>query len=423
MSAEWGDLQQPTLPAPDPVEMSDVARRAARSGDRDSSLYDHHDFGNDHLSVEHGGEKWLLPGGGDPGDSCQEWRPRSVCNQCGHVDLVTDHCDRWECPHCDTRVMNRFGVNASARVQAFRYQQPDNHLRQWAHATVELPEGDVTTKRQLFENRSEAADIAMEKGFRGCAVVAHSHRPTDLGKELYLAVVDRDDEGNPNIGFWVWLRNESAELNPDTSDLIEWSPHYHIIGPTSPGMSPGEESDPYLYHVIRFNKHELKGVTTSDDSHRELFGTFRYLASHIIQPEDCSRQMITWHGALANSVFVEDASEEWQHQKPSEGVRRSIKRRLKEIAGPTVDDDESGDRDDSAGDLGDCLRGDCEGVLIAVWDITEYLSHVDTDPPPKVLKTMRTCRDWAKGRIEPPAGLKNPSCESDARKALELMMS
>lgn len=422
MSAEWGSLREPTLPAPEPSEVSDVVRRAARSGDSNTSLSDDYATNNDHLSVEYGGETWLLPGGGEPGDSCQEWRPRSVCDECGHVDLVTDHCDRWECPHCDTRVMNRFAVNAARRIQAFRYQQPDNHLRQWGHSAIELPEGEVTTKRELFEKRSKVADIAKEKGFRGCAVVAHAKRATELGKQLYRATVDRDDDGDPTIGFWVWLRNESDELEVETGALIEWSPHYHVIGPTSANMTPGKESDDFMYHVIRFNEHELRGVSTSDNSHREVFGTFRYLASHILQPENCDRQMITWHGALANSVFVEDATRDFQHEKPSEGVRQAIKRRLKEIAGPTVDDEEGGESDDGADDLGNCPCDGCDGLLISVWDITEYLNHVETDPPPDVLRTMRVCRDWVKGEIELPPGLKNPSCERDARKALDTMV-
>jgi hypothetical protein len=335
--------------------------------------------------------------------------------------MVQQHCDRWLCPDCWTRVANRFSVNAASRIQSYRYQQPDNHRRQWAHAVVSPDDGDVTTRRALFDNRTTAADIAQEKGFRGCAVVAHSHRATDLGEDLWAADVDRDDEGEPVVGFWVWLRNHSDELQPDTSELIEWSPHYHIVGPTSTGMTEGNDSDQWVYHVIKFNEHDLGGVATSDDSHNELFSTFRYLSSHILQPEDSDRQVITWHGDLANSVFVEDATEQWQTQKPSEGVRDALKRHLKEIAGPTIEDNDSSDDGDDSDDLGDCPCGDCDGVLIGVWDINPYLDH--NEPPPDVAHKMRVVRDWVGGEIEPPSGLKSPRCEQDARLALEEMLT
>jgi ribosomal protein S27AE len=392
----------------------------ARRSSGDGSILEESRYQNDHLSVSHSGERWMLPGGDVPGDNCGVWRVKAVCDDCGHATMVEQHCDRWLCPDCWTRTANRFSINAAKRIQSYRYTQPDDHSRQWAHAVVSPTDGDVSTRRALFDNRTKAADIAQEKGFRGCAVVAHSHRPTDFGKELYRADVDRDDSGEPDIGFWVWLRNESDKLKPDTSDLIEWSPHYHIIGPTTPGMTEGKDSDEWMYHVIRFNEHDLGGVATSEDSHNELLSTFRYLASHILQPEDSSRQLITWHGDLANSVFVEDATEQWQTQKPSEGIRDAIKRHLKELAGPTVETPESDADGDESDDLGDCPERDCDGVLIGVWDINAYLDT--TEPPPDVAHKMRVVRDWVGGEIEPPGGLKKPRCEKDARLAIEKML-
>jgi hypothetical protein len=185
-------------------------------------------------------------------------------------------------------------------------------------------------------------------------------------------------------------------------------------------MAEGDDSDEWMYHVIRFNEHDLGGVATSDDSHEELFSTFRYLSSHILQPEDCDRQVITWHGDLANSVFVEDATEPWQTQKPSEGVRDALKRHLKEISGPTIEANDSDDDGADSDDLGDCPMRDCGGVLIGVWDINAYLDH--NDPPPEVANKMRVARDWAAGDITPPGGLQSPRCESDARLALEKML-
>jgi len=298
--------------------------------------------------------------------------------------------------------------------------QPDDYHKQWAHGVVSADACDVDTKRKLFENRTKAADIAMEKGFRGCAVVPHAYRLSDLGERMYAEHVDRDEEGNPIVGKWVWLRNSSHELECATSELVSWEPHYHIIGPTSPNMTGAKESDEWRYSVIRFNEHDLNGIATSDDSHEELFGTFRYIASHIAFPEDTDRQLITWHGELANSVFVEDAIEEWQVQKPSQGAREAIKRRMKGLAGPMVDNDDSDGDDNESDDLGECPTDDCDGRLIAVWDINAYLDHAD--PPPDVVHRMRVARDWVAGDLEPPGGLKHPTCEQDARQVLNHLL-
>lgn len=415
---EWGTLREPTIPVPDLDEPSDSARRAERVGDSDGDLLDNDTYGdNSHLSVDYMGEQWLLPGGGEPGDNCQIWKPEAVCNQCGHVDLVQEHCDSWECPHCDGGVMARFAVNVATRIQSYRYTQPDDYRRQWAHAVVDAAEGDVTTRRGLFENRTKAADIAIEKGFRGCAVIAHSHRATPVGKQLYREHVDRDDDGEPTIGFWVWIRSDPPF---PTSELIEWDPHYHILGPTSAGMTEGKESDEWNYHVIRFNEYELGSIADSVNSHRELYTTGRYLASHIMQPGDCDRQRVTWHGDLANSVFVQEASEEWQCEKPSQGAIDAIKRRMGEIAEEAIDrddGDESGSGDDS---VGDCPRSRCDGDLIAAWDINAYLDQAD--PPPDVVETMRVVRDWVGGDLQLPAGLCDPRREADAELALEKLV-
>lgn len=396
--AEWGVLSEPTIPAPDADEPSAAARRADRAdGSADLSRY---------------GLNWNLTGFGEPGDDCGLWVPAAVCNECGHADMVRQSCDRWMCPDCWARAANRAAVSGSVRLQSYRYQQPDDYRRQWAHAVVSPPDGDIETKREFFDGRSDAADLAMGKGFRGCAVIAHPWRTTEFADDLY-------DDADADFGKWVWVRKVAEAGRFELSELIRWSPHYHIIGPTSPDMQPGESGDEWRYNLIRFNSEQLHSVS-DDDSHEEVFGMFRYLYSHVGKPEDCDRQLTTWHGELANSVFVESATEDWQVQKPSEGVRDAIERRIKELTGPTVENDDGDGVGDGTDDEGPCPRDDCDGVLIDVWDCRTYLTH--NDPPPEVVNTMRTCREWREGEIQPPPGLKRPMTEQDARDALEALL-
>jgi hypothetical protein len=273
-------------------------------------------------------------------------------------------------------------------------------------------------EREFYKGRAKAAEMAKDKGFRGFAVIPHPWRVKDEAKQEWKEKVERDGDGEPVIGVWVWLRNEFEE--EQLKKRIYWSPHYHIVGLTTPDMEPGDESDEWVYEFIRsFGAYENKH---DSESHEEVYGTFRYLLSHTGFPEGSTKQAITWYGDLANAVFVEDASQEYQIQKPSEGVRSVIRREVEAVAGPT-DDDES---DDEAGEsketdeVGDCPRDDCNGVLINVFDVEMYLRH--NEPPPDVTNRMQTAYEWRVGDRVPPPGLKHPQTEEQAREAFEAML-
>lgn len=357
-----------------------------------------------------GVDDWNLPGFGESGPGCGEWQPRAVCDEHGHVDMAPHACGRRTCPDCWAAWAREAGVRATERIQAFRYTQPKDYRRQAAHAVVSFPEGQVMNERAFYQHRSKAAEIAEEKGFRGFAVIPHPYRATEETIEEY-----RDED--PDVGLWVWIRERVDGLD-ELQELVRWSPHYHIIGVTTPDMDPGEDEDEAVYHFIR-SMGSFEGIR-DEESHKEVYGTFRYLYSHTGWPEGSTRDATTWYGDLANSVFVEEATEEWQHQKPSEGVRSALRDAIEAVAGPT--DDEPEDETESVGvdDLGECPVDDCGGVLIDVFDVSAYLRTAE--PPPEVADKMRVARDWRRGDIHPPAGLKNPRSEEHAFEALGVLM-
>lgn len=408
MSAdEWGSLQEPTLAVP-PGE-SKQSRPARRADGSSPGAWDE-DLGR------WGQDAWNLPGFGKSGNRCGEWYPEAACDECGHVDFGTHKCGRRSCPDCWGIWAKEAAVRGTRRIQAFRHTQPDDHHRQVAHAVVAPPEGEIMNERQFYDGRKRAADIAKEKGFRGCAVISHPWRVTESGKQEYRDAVERDDNGNPVAGIWVWLRNEFSEK--ELRERIYWSPHYHIIGMTSTGMEPGQKSDEWVYEFIR----SLESYNGTDDreSHEDLYGVFRYLLSHTGFPESSTKQAVTWYGDLANSVFVEDASEPWQVQKPSQTVRNLLEDEIEAIAGVTIEDDESGVKSEESDHMGECPCDDCGGVLIDVFEIGKYLRQVD--PPPDVRKAMRAARDWRLGHREPPPGMKRPQTKEQAQEALEELL-
>lgn len=399
---EWGTLKEPTLPVPpEPPEPSRSARRAARSsaGEWDEDL------------GRWGSDTWNPPGFGEKGPRCGEWYPDAVCDECGHLDLGMRNCGRRSCPDCWGIWAKEAGVRATVRIQSFRYTQPDNHRRQVAHAVVAPPEGSVMNEREFYQGRKKAAEIASGKGFRGFAIVPHPWRVTEATKLEY-------QEADPDIGVWVWLRNEFSET--ELRDRIYWSPHYHVIGATSTGMEPGDASDEWLYEFIR-SFERYKGIRDRG-SHEDVYGAFRYLLSHTGFPEGSTRQAVTWYGDLANSMFVEDASEEWQIEKPSEGVRSATRREVEAVAGVIGDDerDESGVHGEESDDVGECPCDDCGGVLIHVFDVRTYLDY--NEPPPGVTARMVAAYEWRMGDRLPPPGMRRPRTKEQAIEAFEALL-
>lgn len=398
---DWGVLKEPTLPVPDkPTSSTPNVEPGSLGDDETLSAYSDH---------------WQLPGYGESGDDCQNWRVEAVCDTCGHVDLSQHQCGRRTCPNCWQLWADAAAIRATVRLQLFRYTR---EFKQAAHAVVSPSDGDIRSEREFYDGKKKASEIAQEKGWRGFAIIAHPYRITDEAEAEYKAEVERDADGNPEVGVWVWLRQTFGEA--ELHDRIYWSPHYHIVGATSRGMDPADEDDEWVYNFIG-SLPEIRG-SWDGQSHVGVYGCFRYLLSHTGWPDGSSKQTITWYGDLANSVFVEDATQGWQIQQPSEGVKSTIQRNLEEEIETDAEVDADGESDDlseESDDCGPCPDSECDGRLIDVWDIRQYLEH--NDPPPDVADRMRTAREWRAGERRPPPGLKHPQTETQAREALDAM--
>lgn len=390
---------------------SDESRAAARARRSSPGAW------REDLGPVLGSERWNLPGMGESGPGCGEWVPEAVCGSCGGLELTSHSCGRRTCPECWGVWAKEGAVRATVRVQAFRYTQPPDWRRQAAHAVVSPPEGEVTTVGEFFEARKKAAAVAKRKGWRGFSIIPHPYRATDKGKARYEAEVPRDEEGNAVYGFWVWARSD-LEVG-EWREVTYWSPHYHVLGVTGADMEPAVESDEWVYSFVR-SVESFEGIRDMG-SHGDVYGAFRYLLSHAGWPAGSTKQIVTWYGCLSNSVFVENAREEWQYPKPSEGVLSALERAVEEVAGPMSDEGEGEGDALEEGDEGACPVEGCEGRLIHVFDVDAYLRQ--TNPPPEVVKRMRTARDWRLGRVEPPPGLKHPRSERAAREAFEALVS
>jgi hypothetical protein len=179
-------------------------------------------------------------------------------------------------------------------------------------------------------------------------------------------------------------------------------------------MEPAQDSDDWVYRFER-SLESFDGIRDTE-SHEDVYGLFRYLLSHTGFPAESTKQTTTWYGELANSVFVEEASEKWQNQKPSEGVRSALRREIEEMAGAEPEEDAEGGGGGDGEEVDRCECDGCDGELIDVFDVAAYLRQ--KDPPREVAEAMVTARDWRLGRLEPPPGLKRPTTEEQARETL-----
>lgn len=359
------------------------------------------------LTPVFGVESWELPGFGESGDKCGNPVPVGVC-EAGHAQWGEHRCGRRSCSECYGRWAREASARAATRVQSFRETQPDDWHSQAAHITFSPQNGDINTEREYFDGYSKAAEVAQEKGMRGFAVIGHPWRVTDRGKALYAKHGAEDSE----YGLWVWLR-KTFEFD-ELMELIKWEPHYHIIGMTTEDMEPGSEDDDFVYEF--HGSLERYGGVEDRDSHEDVFGKFRYLLSHTGYPSGSTKQVIRWYGCLSNSTFVDDATEDWQIQKPLDAEER-IREILEELSTSEI---EEGDGDTEDEELCDCEG--CDAPVVPLEDLSLYLREYD--PPDDVRDVMEAVIAWRfYGGIEMlPPGAKNPQNQEEAEEALQLLI-
>lgn len=349
-----------------------------------------------------GSELWTMPGKGESGPRCGEWQPDSVCSECGDVGYTQHRCGRRECPECWGIWAKESAMRVTRRLQEFRESQPDDWHRQLAHTIASPPEGSIRTLREFKQAWKRAYRLAEEKGMRGGVVVPHPWRVTEAVKREYR-------EEDPDIGIWVWLRGEYGE---EWREAVYWSPHFHILGFTTPDMEPGNEEDEWVWRFER--SLERYGGPRDLESAEDAYGSVRYLLSHTGFRTDESMKSVRYFGCLAPTSFT-DAD------KPSEGVQSVIERTVEEVADGVLEDEEEGaagpedDEDDT-----ECSDEECGGTMIDVFDVEAYLRQAE--PGPEVAAVMKVARDWRLGRACPPPGLMRPQTEEEAQEALEAML-
>lgn len=347
---------------------------------------------------------WFLPGFGERGPRCGEWYAEAVCDSCADLSFGTHDCGRRGCPECWAKWAREAAMARTVRLQARRLAEPANYKRQSGHF-VYSPGWVPQTVEDIKELRREAAETAKEKGLRGCDVVVHPFRTTAEANRMYR-------EADPEIGKWVWLRQNFPERMTMEADdpLMEWSPHAHVIGLMSPDMEAGTDESDVWQLLSTFGPLEGK---RDQEAHQEVYGAYRYLLSHTAMHEREQFNAVTGYGDLSNVKFTD--------YRPSPGVMSVLEREVEEAVGSPLAREEEGDGGGGEDDeeRRRCDRDGCEGELIEVFDVPAYLEQCD--PPPEVREAMQLAHDWRLGEVVPPPGLMHPSSEEEARETWSVL--
>lgn len=334
-----------------------------------------------------------IPGQSEPPGECGTWGPREFCNCCGEVVIGPKRCQRRICEHCWMTWRGNRAAAITRRLAGAR-QDAEGAEKRLSHVVVSPEPGEVRTLVDWEQAKSQAYDLAKEKGISGGVLIPHGWRVTEDAKEVWRI---KRDNGDVDVGIWQWIREHDRSWR----SLTYWSPHFHILGLGADlDESNPEGDDGWIFSRIdSFDRFKI----TDEETYRPMFKAAAYLLSHAGFEPDEGKQVVRWFGELANNQFSLEQLAEW--------VQSVIVRNVEKVAGYGVDDDDDGEKT--------CSEEGCEGGLSPIWEAGYAL----TDPGwcdrigRETEHRLAVAFEWAIGERRPPPGLKRPQTEQEAKEA------
>lgn len=320
-----------------------------------------------------------IPGTGDRPDSCGDWYPTEFCDECGELELSRSACWCRDCPKCWFKWTRESARRITVRLNGARQTEPDNYQRRAHHIVVSPPPESIKTIREFYKAQKQGYQIAKEHGIRGGVCIPHAYRASKETKARWNKVKNETDGG-----IWKWIR----EHDEAWSELVQWAPHFHILG-LGTDLRSGNPSDDWIFKQVRsLSPYRL----TESDGYDDLLGCARYLLSHSSYDPDEQKQSVRWFGTISPSKFSPE-------QSISEGAFSALKRKTDEritayseaIAG-------------EEGSPNTCSEEGCDGRLLPILDAgvklgqTEWTSKLDLTTHNRLKAGYR----WANGDLDPP---------------------
>ncbi len=341
-----------------------------------------------------------IPGKGESGDRCGEYVPIEFCEVCGEPHFGEHRCGRRTCPDCWIDWRNKRAVNITKRLGAARYAAESGLEKRAIHAVLSPPDGEIETLEDVKQGYRDAYRLAEEKGVRGGVAIFHGWRVVDSAKERWRRETNGGDNG-PKL--WAWVREQPRMWR----SLVEWSPHYHVLGLSEDFEA--DDPDAQDGWVARRLRTLDSFYLNQSGGYEDMARTAAYLLSHAGFETDSTADCVRWFGELATAKFSPESVDVYS--------------RIEEMAEAAIGyDDETGDGDEES-ESKECRNCGAEGQMCSIFDAGVALSDRRwcEDIGKEQQRRLSAAFKWAIGDVPPPPGYKHPTTEDGAGDALDAL--
>ena len=337
-----------------------------------------------------------IPGKGKSGEQCGEYVPVEFCEVCGEPHFGEHRCERRTCPDCWIDWRQKRTVNITKRLAAARYAAASGPRKRAVHAVLSPPEGEINTLEDVKQGYRRAYRLAEEKGVRGGVVIFHGWRVVDSAKKQWRKETNGGEDG-PKL--WAWVREQPRMWR----SLVEWSPHYHVIGLSEDfeADNPNAQSGWIARRLRTLDSFYLN----QKDGYEDMARTAAYLLSHAGFETDSNSDCVRWFGSLATTKFSPEDAEAYSR----------IEEMAEEVVLGESDESEPGDKE--------CENCGAEGHMCSIFDAGLALADKRwcNDIGREQQRRLSAAFEWAIGEQPPPPGYKHPKSENAARAAVDAL--
>lgn len=342
---------------------------------------------------------YTIPGMSARPDSCGNWYPYHVCDECGQPIFSESHCGLRKCPECWYQWVRDTAEKIVIRIQAYRWAQDDGLDRRLIHALFSPDQDENWTISRVDGIRKDSYEKAAEAGISGGCALLHLWRTTDdLDEEFRAATVAGMDDAK-----WKYLRENYGK---GWRRAVEVSPHVHQIA-VAPEFEP--ERDGWVSKRVR-TLEPMKSLSRPE-SYEDVAGLAMYLLSHTAIAD--GEQALRWFGDVYPGGFNPE-------EELSSGALDTIERKAEEAVQP--DGDGEDDDVDQLPEQLECEAGTegCAGQPMPIWDVpsARRVNWWDNRLDRETEKKLSVACEWMMGDLDPPPA----RSEQEARDLLQKMV-
>jgi hypothetical protein len=341
---------------------------------------------------------YAIPGMSTRPDSCGNWYPYHVCDECGQPIFSESHCGLRKCPECWYQWVRDTAEKIVTRIQAYRWAQDDGLDRRLIHGLFSPEQEENWTVSRVDGMRKDSYEKADDAGITGGCALLHLWRTTDDLDEEFRAAT----EAGVADKKWKYIRETYGK---GWRRAVEVSPHVHQIA-VAPEFEP--EKDDWVAKRVR-TLDSMKSLS-HPSSYEDVAGLAMYLLSHTAIAD--GEQALRWFGNVYPGGFNPE-------EELSSGALDTIERMAAEAVEPDGEDDD--DDVEQLPEEPECEAGtpDCPGQPMPIWDVPSarrrnWWGDLDRG----IEKKLSVACEWMMGDLDPPPA----RSEGEARELLEKMV-